>query len=620
MKPGKKFWLPALICLVFLCTVGLLIGCGDDDDGGDDDDDDDDAGQSYDCDPQTPEAPGTEFFTDISAESGMQEDNYYEDPPEGMAVNAHPRVQSSDINGDGYDDLIMHSFSSNPNNGVPFENLVFLNNGDGTFTQFSDDSGLRDVQAEFFAFGDVDNDGDQDIFAGLPIFRYEDYRNEIYINDGDGVFKRKKNSGITGNVNTYAGNALFGDFDGDANLDLFIGNGGTGTSHVDFFYLGNGDGTFTDASEQLKNAPSQPSNGSVACDYDNDGDLDIFVSTYGVSRENGLNHLWKNNGDATFTNVAVEQGFAHQSTGNYWLVATGKGRDDEPDAEPGTYVGSNGFGIDCGDVDNDGDIDVWLVTISHPVESDYLRMWSDPSQLLINGGADEDFVFVNEFLDRNLPFNEGDLDGAMVDFDNDGLMDLSVSRESKYEKGYFTWDQKGWFGIMHQLADGTFESLGEVSGINDEQDETWNRAKLTGNNVWLDIDHDGDLDLALGAGDMGGGRPNFLLRNDIGDKNRWLAVRLEGDGDNINRDAIGARVYMESEDFNVMREKKFSKGSFNSDQTGVQHFGLGDMGCDYSLRVVWPDGEEAQFVGGEDFGDNMYVKVTYPDQIEVETE
>ena len=171
-------------------------------------------------------------------------------------------------------------------------------------------------------------------------------------------------------------------------------------------------------------------------------------------------------------------------------------------------------------------------------------------------------------------------------------------------------------GLFHQKLNGNFESMGEVCGINDPNDDLWVRAKKTGNNVWFDLEHDGDLDLLLGAGDMGSGRPNFLLRNEIGHQNRWLAVMLEGDGQNINRDAIGARVYLVSDNEYRMQEKKSSKGSFNSDQTRNLHFGLGEMGCDYRMVVVWPDGEEATFIGQEDFGDNMFVKVTYPDQIE----
>jgi len=632
MRVQFGFW---SVLLAVLSAVLLFAACGDDDDNddtadddaapNDDDDasgdddvaDDDDGAPNYSCEPRAPVAPTKNFFTDISDASGMREDNYYEDPPAGIQRNDHARVQCADIDGDGYDDLVMHMLFLNPENGVPFENLIFHNNGDGTFDQVSDETGLRDVQAAFFAFGDVDNDGDQDLFAGVDIYQYEDYRNEIYLNDGAGHFTRLADSGVNETEVTFAANAVFADFNNDANLDLFVGNGGTVSAVNDFLYLGNGDGTFRDVSERLEDVPRQMANGSLACDYDNDGDQDIFVSTYGVSSHHVANHLWENDGTAHFTNVAVERGFASLPTGNYLLSSTGYGLDPEPGVGPGEYVGSNGFGIDCADVNNDGNIAIFLTTISHPVSSDYSRQWSDPTQLLINGGAAADYAFVNEFLARGLPFNEGDVDGAAADFDNDGLLDLSLSRDKKYETSYFRWDQKGWMGLMRQLPDGTFESLGEVSGLNDPDDDVWYRAKSTSNNIWLDIDHDGDLDLFTGAGDLGGGRPNFLFRNDLGQDNRRLDVRLAGDGVHVNRDAIGARVYLESAEVTLLQEKKSSKGIYNSEGTRVLHFGLGEMGCDYRLRVVWPDGTEAEFIGTRDFGDDMTVAIEYPDLIEV---
>ena len=461
--------------------------------------------------------PESGFFTDISDSSGMRVDNFYEDPAAGTQINDHSRLAVADINGDGFDDLIMHSLFPNAQNGVPFEHLIFLNQGDGTFTDFSDDSGLRDIQAGFFAFGDVDNDGDQDVFAGVDVYNIGAHH-QILLNDGSGHFTTVANAGVDDLTYAMAANAVFADFDGDAHLDLFIGQGGTMYAQEDFVFLGQGDGTFEKQRTALGTAHDQPSNGSVTCDMDNDGDLDILVSTYGVSVENGVNHWWDNEGDAEFENVAVVRGFASLATGNYWTAGTGYGTEPEPDADVNSYYGSNGFGIDCGDVDNDGDLDVFLTAISHPSSGDQSRMWSDPSQLLINTGAEGDWKLENQWLERGLPFNEGDVDGALVDFDNDGRLDLSLSRDTKYENSYDEQDQKSWFGLMHQQADGTFNSLGYNSGIND-QDEDLLRMKGAQNHAWTDIDRDGDLDLLVGGRDQGGGRPNFLFRNEIGQEN-----------------------------------------------------------------------------------------------------
>jgi hypothetical protein len=575
----------------------------------------DPSGEPMACEPRAPSVPAAGFFVDISDASGIRVDNYEEDPPAGTAINDHSRLAFADIDGDGWDDLVAHSLFPNPQNGVPFEHLVFRNKGDGSFEDVSDASGLRDVQAGFFAFADVDNDGDQDVFAGLDLDGYADFRSSMWLNDGAGHFSQVPTAGIE-STPTVAGNAVFADFNGDALLDLYVGMGGTTYASPDKLYAGVGDGTFVDQSGALQGNSQQPSNGSVTCDFDDDGDLDVFVSTYSVSTAGGYNVLWQNQAGGLFENRAEPLGFAYQLTGNYWLASTGKGIDPEPTPAGGVYRGSNGFGIDCGDVDNDGDFDVLLTTISHPVDADYNRKWSDPSQLLINGGVDQAYAFSNQWLARGLPYNEGDVDGALIDFDNDGRLDISISRERKYEGSYTEPDQKSWFGLMRQRPDGSFESLGVQSGINDPA-EALLRMKGAQNHAWSDIDHDGDLDLLVGGRDQGGGRPNFLFRNEIGHENRWLAVRVSGDGVSIDSDAIGTRVIVRSGEQLRAREKKSSRGMYNSEDTRVQHFGLGDLPCDdLELVVQWTDGTEVSFDRSE-FGEDMYVDVRYPDQLTI---
>ena len=544
------------------------------------------------CTPSPLTVPGQDFFTDISASSGIQLNNFVPNPATPIPINDHSRLAFVDLDGDGFDDIVTHSLFPNPQKGIPFEHLVFRNNHDKTFADFSDASGLRGVQAAFFTFGDVDNDGDQDCFAGLDIDLAGE-TSSLWLNDGKGHFTKKDASGLE--TAALSANGVFGDFNGDAFLDLYSGNGGTTNGVRDQLYFGHGDGTFTEVSQNLGNRSAQPTNGVVACDYDDDGDLDLFVSNYGVSIGLGWNVLWENDGTGVFTNVAKDRGFNALATGNYYLASTGNGRDLQP-GDPSTYVGSNGFGIDCQDIDGDGHMDIWLATISHPVDSDFSRQWSDPSQLLLNQGPGGAFAFKNVFLDRGLPFNEGDIDAAAVDFDNDGRFDLSVTRDKKYEPSYTAYDQLAWFGLMHQEESGMFTSMGLASGINDPSGKT-DRLKAGQNLGWSDIDGDGDLDLLVGGRDNGGaGRANFLFENTIGQKNGWLGVRLRGDGVTVNRDAIGARVTLGIGGKKYVREVKSSRGTYSSADSRAMLFGLGDKGCtgkdsQVSLDVRWPDGK-----------------------------
>jgi len=435
----------------------------------------------------------------------------------------------------------------------------------------------------------------------------------LLLNDGEGVFTPFANSGLEEAVGKVAAGAVFADFDGDTHLDVFIAGGSTLARVADEVFFGNGDGTFVAGT--LNDAPAQPSNGAVTCDVDNDGDLDVLVSTYSVSTDNGHNHLWRNDGDRTFKEVGVKWGFAAQLTGNRWMKETGKGSAEEPGAGPRDAVGSNGFGIDCGDLNNDGLMDVWFATISHP-DSSHERMWSDPSQVLLGDGT----ALTDVTGDLGVPFNEGDIDAAMVDFDLDGQLDLSVTRERKYEERYKRDEQKGWLGLFWQQDDGQYASLGLDSGINDLDGEEGIPVGKGGQNLaWADIDHDGDPDLFFGGRSSGRtGRANALFRNDVGQDNRWLKVRLRGDVDTVHPDAFGARIVVSDGETTLTREQRSGRGTYTAQDGSWLTLGLADLNCLTEAVVQWPNGQEVA-LDVSLLGENQEVIVRYPDLVEVFT-
>ncbi len=492
---------------------------------------------------------GGTFFTDVSeqtvvAPNGEGDDSHIIDIKEN-------RILSADINHDDWPDLVLHETANNVDD--PDRVRVLLNDTAGGFLDFTTESGLNGYYTSLFAAGDVNNDGYVDLYGGV----YTDQQNPnpgsdtVFLNDGAGHFTQVENAGVEETSTTSA--ATFIDYDRDGLLDLYVGNWlyqyPYSTAMPDFFFKGNGDGTFTDVSDQVGldlegQRWGQPCYGVTTCDWNNDGWTDIMVANYGYGR----NLLWANTGLGGFNEVGVEAGLAYDAIG-------------------GT-TGGNTFGIDCGDFDNDGNLDAFLAEIAHP----RYQPDSDPSRLLRNTGSENDFAFENLTRDLGIYYDEGEVDAMWVDFDNDGDLDLFVA--SLYTLHFGRLYRQEW---DHSFTDVTY-----LAGI-------WTHDSV-GNN-WIDYDRDGDLDLLVARRSTGAHL--HLYRNDVDNGNHWLQIRLVGVDSNAS--AIGARVTVTTGDLQQIREVKGSKGHFSQQPPMTLHFGLGEHESIDHVTVRWPNGSETQF-------------------------
>ncbi len=479
-----------------------------------------------------------------------------------------------------------------------------------------------------WAFADVDNDGDLDLYTGLSETKDapQTETSEIMLNNGDGSFSLGPvDSALRVETGDVTAGAAFVDYDRDGLVDLWLPqNSYNNSPRQDHLYRGDGVGRFVDVTDSLGmttkswNALSDLNEGlahsnawsALACDLNGDGSAELLAASYGRAP----NHLWQGGNAANgwqFLNRSVVSGYAFDhrvdwsdnESARCWCKL--HPADDDCEGVPAPQyikcsvdadafrwnhqydrqafrLGGNSAATICGDVDNDGDMDLLTTEIVHwDVGST-----SDPSELLFNDGQFET-VFArpgNEAtgLTREhdvVSWNDGDMSGALFDFDNDGWLDVYIGSS----------DYPGAKGLLYQNVDGsTFAAVPFTEGIDHNRSHGIAVA---------DFDRDGDLDVVVGhsrsrCGGANDCYPTTQVRmflNQFAQAGNWVQLGLTG-GDFTNRSAIGARVTVSTAD-GVKRTHEIGggHGHYGAQQDLVLHFGLGTA-CEADVTVRWPDG------------------------------
>jgi hypothetical protein len=447
---------------------------------------------------------------------------------------------------------------------------LYRNNGDGTFTDVTENAGVgaEGLFGMGVAVGDYDNNGYPDLF----VLGYG--RCILYRNNGNGTFTDvTAHAGVT-NLGKWASSAAWFDYNNDGHLDLVIANyldwtpetntycGSQGSGlrsycHPDNYhgqaptlYRNNGDGTFTDVSK-ASGLASKPANGlgMVTFDYDDDGWQDIFIAN-----DSQANSLFRNNRDGTFTEVAYEAGVAVSEDGNT----------------------EAGMGVDAADLSGSGRPDL---VVGH-LDLQLARLYRN-----LGSGSFTDATSSSKLSYETFHFSEFGL--KVFDFDNDGRRDIFMATGhvldniDRYHSGILYAEPKLMF---RNIGNGRFENVSDRLGPDFRACHV-SRGAAVG-----DFDNDGDLDILVNNN----GQACELLRNDGGNTNHWLQILLIGT--RSNRDGVGARLKVVAGDLTLHEQRKGGM-SYQSAQDPRLHFGLGDRTKVDLIEIRWPSGALTRLTG-----------------------
>ncbi|WP_162006717.1 CRTAC1 family protein [Roseimaritima sediminicola] len=470
-----------------------------------------------------------------------------------------------DFDQDG--DLDIYFLNGAPLKGTDVEraptNALYRNDGNWRFTDVTAEAGVGDVGYGLgVCVGDYDNDGDPDLYVN------NFGANVLYENQGDGRFIDVTEVAGVANGNRVGAGASFFDMDADGDLDLYVANyiQFSYAEHrphrrrglpaypspmsyrpdPDTLYRNNGDGTFSDVSVASGVAAHAGTGMGVVCsDYDMDGDLDVFVAN-----DQRANFLFENDGSGKFEEVGLLRGVALDYRGH--AQAT--------------------MGIDAGDFNNDGLIDIHTTSFSGE--------WATLYRNNQNGVLIEDVTRATDAGEGTLPHVTWG--NGFADFDNDGHRDLFIACGHLDDN----LDQLGGNDTTaYRVANVLLKNTGRETFIDvSRHSGDGMQVALSSRGVALgDLDNDGDEDVVI----LNSRREPTLLRNDSTASHHWIAIRLIGA--DSNRSGVGARVTVVADDLVQVREVHSGRG-YQSHFGTPLHFGLGSRERIDRIEVEWIGG------------------------------
>ena len=475
-----------------------------------------------------------------------------------------------DYDRDGYLDIYLVNGAAIPSltkDSPVYWNRLFHNNHDGTFTDVTEKAGVAGAGYGMgVAVGDFDNDGWPDLFVANVT------ANQLFHNNGDGTFTDvTKKAGVAGALldgkKMWSSGAGWFDYNNDGLLDLFVvnycrwevnkdpyctvGGGARGYCHPNYYrpthntlYRNNGDGTFTDVSEEAGISQLSGKGMSVTfADYDGDGFMDAFVAN-----DTTRNFLFHNLGGKRFEEVGEAAGVAYGASG----------------------AALSGMGADFRDVNNDGLPDIWHTSVefeTFPLYANHAH--GDFTDLTVSSG-----------IGRSTSQMSGWGNG-MFDFDNDGWKDLFVARSNVLDNISALVAERRYpepNSIFRNLGSGKFVDVSAMAGP-DFQKEAAHRGAAFG-----DLDNDGRIDAVVS---VLGGAVKLFHNASIGGQH-WILLNLVGT--KSNRMAIGAQIHLVAADGSSQWNEVTTAVGYASSSDSRVHFGLGSNQKIKQLEIQWPSG------------------------------